>query len=792
MIDTQVIKKLLYLCSLSLVVASCNTYKYLPKEASLVRKNQIEFKGQDAIDGKSEIEADLETFIKQKPNSKFLFIIPREWLYFKNFRAIGQEPVVFTDSLARKSAKDMENFLKFKKGYYHAAVDYITDESSYLSSFTTTSGTDIWIKKSTNVTYIVSLGNRYKIRSIKYESDDKTLLQYLETIKEGSYIKNGDFVNYDAFEQEKLRLTLKLQNEGYQGFSPNFIEIYGDSIQSDRLIDIFLKFRSINNRNHTKYTIGKINVFTDYVKDNLDVSVKQESLFNATYLRLSNKYLVSPSILQKKISLIPGDILRKDDKTNTFRQLSNLSTYRFITINPTKDAIYDSIMNFDIILTPYAYKWTLDGEVGAYLSTLNRQYLWGLKASSTLQNRNTFGGSEVYSLRLEVGSEFGRNGSSIFVPRTANILFQNKLTFPTYRDYIGLGRLIHSLGIISEKYYRPFTKDATTDVQVGYNYLNILNFYNITSINGSYGYEYNTPKGNRYIFKPFGVNFDVYNIEDSSRFVDNPRAVLSFKDNLGTGFLFRDFTFFINKPKNKFGWILSIYNNFELSGLEVDLINRAYNAITGKNEEWRVHASRDVQFARYIRDEIDLRFRKEIGLKNALAARVNLGLIVPFGRDKLSPFIRQFNAGGPNSMRGWRLSELGPGAYRPSNDYLTQPQSFYFNQGDFKFEINGEYRFNIFYFFDGAIFMDVGNVWNLYKDPKRPLAHLSSNFYNQLGISSGWGLRLNLDYFVIRFDFGYKIRSPYADRNTGVHWYNRRELAAQGIGNVQVAVNYAF
>lgn len=790
MILTKDKRWLMIIVGLLTFMTACNTTKHLPKDARLVKKNQIVFKSSGKVENKSKITEELESLIKQKPNSKFLFFVPREWLYVNNFKTQGEEPVIFNDSLARKSARDMENYLKFKKGYYHAKVDYLVDEESHWTSMETTSGKDVWEVRISNVTYVVSLSERYKIKSVRYESEDKNLLSYVESIKEGSFVKVGDYVNFDAFEQEKQRFTKVLQNQGFQGFSPNYVEINGDSSQVKKEIDIFIKFRTPPNDVHTKYTIGNVNVYTDYVKDANGLNIHKEIINGTAYFRQSKKYLVSPEVLEKKLTLHQGTILRKDDRTTTFRQLSNLSTYRFVTINASKDILNDSVMNFDVILTPHANRWTLDGELGAYLSTLNRQYLWGLKASALLQNRNTFRGSEIYSLRAEIGSEFGLSSKSFFTRRTANILIQNSLVFPTFKEYLGLSRLTKAIRIIPKKFFDPFKKEAVTDVQVGYNFFDIIDFYNIRSINASYGYEYNTLRGNRYIFKPFGVNFDAYNIIDSSRF--NPLTLLSFKDNLGTGFLFREFTFVLNKAKDRKGRVFSLYNNFELSGVEVDLINRAYNAISGQTGEWLIHSSRDIKFAKYVREEIDIRMRKEYLRNKAFAMRLNMGIIVPFRSNSVAPFIRQFSAGGPNSMRGWRLRELGPGGYRAPNDFLTEIESFFVNQGDIKLELNAEYRFKLLYFLEGAVFTDVGNVWALKPDIDRPLAHISDQFYNQLAVAAGWGLRLNFDYFIIRFDFGYKVRSPYIDHKTGSHWYSRRDLASQGIGNVQVAVNYPF
>src|SRR5690606_32117233 len=105
---------------------------------------------------------------------------------------------------------------------------------------------------------------------------------------------------------------------------------------------------------------------------------------------------------------------------------------------------------------------------------------------------------------------------------------------------------------------------------------------------------------------------------------------------------------------------------------------------------------------------------------------------------------------------------------------------------------NLEYRFNIFLFLDGAIFMDAGNIWNLRAQPELPNAHITGDFYKQIAVAAGYGLRLNFVFFNIRFDTGYKLRSPYRDPYLKRNWYSWREIASQGVGNIQVAVNYPF
>ena len=229
---------------------------------------------------------------------------------------------------------------------------------------------------------------------------------------------------------------------------------------------------------------------------------------------------------------------------------------------------------------------------------------------------------------------------------------------------------------------------------------------------------------------------------------------LSFKDNLGTGFVFRDFSYIYNSGKSRKGNSFLVINNFEVSGWEVYLTNQLYNVISGDNSQWSISRgnllNRDISFAKYIRYEFDGRHYKDFSKTRSLASRLNLGIIVPFGENAASPFIRQFGVGGPNSLRAWNVKEAGPGGYRDPEIKLKEPQVIFVNQGDIKIEANIEYRFKILLILDGALFVDAGNVWALKEDPGRPNAAISGDFLNQIAVGAGYGLRLNFNFFNIQ------------------------------------------
>ena len=789
-----------------LFLSSCDSTRFLQPDQSLLKKTKIVFKNEKSVKDKTTLESELLTFIDPKPNEKLIFFLPSEYLYLANsgsgkdewyhrgIRNLGKPPVLYSEDAARKIAANMENHLRFKKGYYDARVDFITEESRATRGWKTSYSDDVWESTSTAVSYLVSTGDRYKVRTVTYESRDENLLAFVRSVSDEAYVKAGDYIDFSSFELEKSRITLACQNHGYVNFSNSFIDLTGDSSRVTKDVAVTFEIRTpLPDSVHTSYVTGKVRVFTDQVQGNESDQVLADSVRGIRFFRQSKEFLVRPGLLANSIFFSEGKLLTRDDRQKTIRKLNSLGTYRFVTINALPDPEQDSLMNFDIVLTPQLKKWIFDGGIGGYFSTLGAARLFGFSLSSQFVNRNMFGGSEKYTLRAEAGTEVGYSRDAGFVQRTRNILLQNNLNIPTFQDFLGLGRLANRMGVIRDRFYNNFKEEASTNIGLGFNSLSILKFYSVNSFNASFGFDYTSPKNHRFVFRPLGFNLDLYNILDTARFEQNPLILLSFQDILGTGFLFRDFSFIYNKAKDRKGNSILAINNIEVSGWEVHLLNQLSNTLAGKNTVWSIGNGNDkISFARYLRYELDARYTREFTTTSSFATRFNFGIAVPFGPNSTVPFIRQFGVGGPNSLRAWNIKEPGPGGYRDPLIKIKDAPSIFVNQGDIKLELNAEYRFKILFVLDGAFFIDAGNVWTLKDDPNRPSAVFSRRFYDQIAIGAGYGLRFNFNFFIIRFDLGYKLRSPFKDEFKASQWYTLKEIGQQGLGNVQVAVNYPF
>lgn len=781
------------------LLSSCNTARFISANKSLLKGSKIVFKNEKNVINKSALINELTPFIDHKPNEKLLFVVPEEWIFLTNsktedtswynrsLRSLGEPPVYFDENKAKLVSANMENYLKYRKGYYDAKVDFITYE--HTKGWSSSDGT--FLRFDSEVAYICATGERYKIRSLQYECDDSRLLSFVESIRKTASVKVGDYIDFLSFEEEKRRLTLELQNNGYSDFSSNYIEIAGDSSTVNKNVAIYFQIRApLPDTLHKQYTTGEVRVYTDYYQDQPTGKVISESIDGINFLRQSNEFLVNPTLLNNSIFFRKNELLRRDDKQKTIKKLNSISTYKFVAVNGVPDEKVDTVMNFDILLSPHPKKWIFDGGLDGYFSTLGAARLFGLSLSSQFVNRNLLGGSQRYTVRAEAGTELGYSKENGITQRTTNVSFQNNLNIPSFQDFIGLGKFAWKTGLIKNKFYQNFKEEATTNIGLGFSATNLITLYSVQSFNASFGFDYTTIRNNRYVFRPLGFNLDLFSIKDTTRFEQNPLILLSFKNILGTGFLFRDFTYIYNKGKDRKGNSFLAINNLEFSGWEVHLSNKLYNAISGSNKTWAL--ADKISFAKYARYEFDGRYNKEYTKTTSFAARLNAGIIVPFGESNVAPFIRQFGVGGPNSLRAWNIKEPGPGSYRDPLTKIKEVPVIFVNQGDIKLELNAEYRFKLLLLLDGALFVDAGNVWTLRSDPNRPGSQISSKFYDQIAIGVGYGFRFNFDFFIIRFDFGYKVRNPFEDENFKKQWYTFKQLRQQGLGNIQVAVNYPF
>lgn len=795
---TRIINKfgLFIFCFITFLLfsTSCNTSKYLKDNETFLNQNKVSIQSDSKIENKYTLKSNLKNLIIQKPNGS-VATIPKEYIYYKNsapgdsswynrffLKYMAELPAIYDTSLTIRSAEAMQNYLVNKKGYYNAEVDYI-ERTKF---------------PRTEVEYVVDPKERYKINSIEYFGDDKEVLDVIKSIDKKALIKEGDYIDADEFDLELTRLSLALQNKGYANFATNFLSIKGDSSLNNHSVDVFLELLPpLPDSFHQKYTVGTIDVYTDFHRDQ-DTSRLDLALFNNTYYhKQSNDFLVKPKAIDNAIFLRPGNVYKRDSRTKTKKKLSELGTYRFVTMQAKLDEVYDSIINYDILLTPFQKKWVADFGWDFFISSTSQtsdgnNRVFGFSLNNQFKNRNFLGGAEQFTISSQAGLElqFKSADQSSFI-RSGSVGMNAALEIPRQRNLLNKKPLINILGIVNDKNFQSFKENSTTTISAGFNYTDLVDNYSRASINATYSHNFRPNTTSRFVIRQLGLEYNDYELSQGFRdtIKDNTLLLRSFDDNLLTGLFFRDVTYIYTTPVNLEGNSSAFIANFEWSGVETFLANKLYNVFeSGPKTDWKLN--NNIEFAKYFRLELDQRFYEYFSENHSFAARAYGGIIVPFGSSEAAPFFKQFSVGGPNSLRGWDQKELGPGSY---SELIIEPtgQTF-FQTGDIKLEVNLEYRFDIIYVLEGAFFIDAGNVWALNADDERDGAAISSKFLDEIAVSAGYGFRFDFTYFNIRFDFGYKLRNPFTFINTDRHWYNWDEIKKQKFGNFQVAVNYPF
>ncbi|MEM1322062.1 MAG: BamA/TamA family outer membrane protein [Bacteroidota bacterium] len=784
---------LLFSLLLVLLLSSCGTKKYLEPGQSYLTKNTVKFETRKKLKDKRGLSYDLKTIYKQKPNEKFLRLFrARLWLYHKfnnpnkssKFRnwilnKIAELPAIYDEELADATAQTMKYFLQ-NRGYYDAKVSFAAKHR----------------RKKTEVIYTVQPEDLYTVDTVNFVSSDEQVQRILDDISAESFIKQGQPVSESIFDREKGRITNTLKNLGYAFFDHNFIEPIGYVDTAKHLVNVVYEvLPQRNGQDHQIYTVGSIEVTPRYLPAEY-AELKDSVINNVLFHINAERPFIKPETIQKAIMLRPGELFRKDNLDRTNRLLSNLEIYKFISVKPIVDTVQTNVINFEIRLTPkdrMVLGWDVETNTSNYSISTNGSplSLIGMTGKVNFRHRNVFRNATILSAEFLAGSELdlGNNFSVFSLDVQANF----DIFIPKYKGVTGFWRGLNALGLVSDRFYDKLRENAKTRFSLGYNNFSNFNLYSYNSLDFNRGFDLQLSPENRVRINTSGINY--FSPRFTEFFQDsildfNPFLERSFDRQLFTGFLFRDVNFAHTGKRNRFGQSWFFGASFELSGFETLLINRIYNNIADRTGPFSID---QVNFEQYIRLELDGRYYRRLSNRNSLAARLNIGLARPYGPySQETPYVKQFAVGGPNSIRAWNLREIGPGAFLDPD----ATDNIFFQAADFKIEFGLEYRFDLIYVFEGAIFLDGGNIWAIDQDdPRGSEALLTNRFYEDFALGTGIGLRVDIKYAILRFDFGLKMRQPFTDPDdpTASRWlFNRWSNLNDDLFNLNLAIGYPF
>ncbi len=766
---------------------ACNTTKYLGKNESLLVKNKTQILDEYSFDKKFNLNQELITLYKQKPNTRYFFakvdwwyhylnnhVSKKTWLY-KTMIKYAKPSSVLDTAACVKTCHNMENYF-FNKGYFSSKVDYKVETKN----------------KKSIVLYIVSLNEPTIVDSFEIISIDSNIQKIIKQYQSETNIIKGEPLNNLSFQAEKLRVSDLLYNNGYAEFNPiYFSKLNTDTIGHKARVTLNIQNPG-NNQFHKKYKIGNIKIFPDYQADNIN---SKNNFFN--YSEPSSDTLASQEVkaqfLRSKIAFSPSEIYDKSKLNKTYLDLSKLGIYRFVSFDTKVDSFDNDKINVDILLSKNK-KWIFDSGLDGNFTTVRAEgsNLLGTSAYFNLKNRNLWGGAEAFSTRIQTGAEF-----SIFKNKGINSLdfhYANELVLPRLIDVTSGIKLI-KWGLNKFKQNTSENFNSYTNFLIGLDYVSLFKLYSYTSINTQLYYQFKPNRNTNFSFNTLNFSFFIPTSTDAfDAFLEkNPLLKENFKGNrLFTSFFLSDLQYSIQKKIN-YRTNSNILASVDFSGLEIGLLNGAVNIFKKKNEQFSILKT---NFSKYVKFEYDQRFYTKLKSNSQLVMRYDLGIALPLFDTNSIPFIKQFYVGGPQSLRGWNVREPGPGGSQPLNSDVINSNTF-FSTGDIKLEGNIEYRYDIFLWLKGAFFVDIGNVWNLPREKNAPLeSRFSKRFFDQLAIGTGTGLRLDMSYFVIRFDLGIKLRNAYKNELEKNWIFNNKYKVSLNHLSQQsafhIAVNYPF
>jgi outer membrane protein assembly factor BamA len=771
-----------------LLLYSCNATKHLIKnDQSLLISNGISVKYTGkAITDKTTLKSELakQVVYNQQPNSKFLSLFRlklgiytmsvlknekrfkrkleldsivnsgnytkkeskelnkilknKKYGNFLNESSGGEPPVLFDSSSIDVSVKRMENYLFYHGFFYnHVSAIYKTK------------------KKKTSVTYKINSGPQFTYRNIKLKVDDSTLYPIVNKNHKDKLLIKGEPFDIDIVKKERQRLADLVQNEGYFTFSPEFIFIDIDSTIGNHQIDVTLMVRNDQDSlNHKKYSYVEVNyeiLNFENKKENIKLTRKNfiyDTICDVNYRVL--KTSVIPRALTKSIYVKPGDYFNKDQLLKTKNALNNLGVFKFvnvehvpISISPEESGLYTKIK----CSPAKRHAFSADVELNT-----NAQSTLGFNLVGSYRNNNLFRTAAKFQFNISSGVDFQLIKEKRIDNSPINIVNLN------IEAKINLARIFPTF---KKNNCNTYTKyKPRTFISLNYNFQKRIGLYNLQTIGTNYGYEWYNEKY-RHIFSPLSFAYvlpsKITEKFDTTILKNNPRYRQSFSQQFILG---QEYTFYYNNQNLNVGRYKNFFY-FRGNAFFAGNIVYAFASIKQSGTE-KPYKLGGISFAQFARFELEPRYFFNFKRGQALSFRSFIGVGIPYGnstyRDTaIMPYVKQFSVGGPNSLRGWGFRRLGPGGY---NTHDINP-SVLDQTADLKFEFNAEYRFGIYKIFKGAIFTDIGNIWLIKKDPQKPLANFDKKrFMKELAWDVGVGVRMDLNFFVIRFDVGYQLYDP--------------------------------
>lgn len=670
----------------------------------------------------------------------------KKWI----FKTFSKPPVLISDINPELRAQKIENDL-FDLGYF--------DNRAWASVDTSSSNS-----KKARISYYVRIYPPYRYNRIEYDSVRESIDTLVTTNNFRKLIEPGDQFNLEKLTQARTGLSRQIQNRGFFFFNPDYIELIADTTLGNRQLNLLIRRQEgLPQAILSTYRIDSLLVHIKGISDTASFKA-DTTLFDGMTIVSSGEHLNS-GVIRDAVFFRSGDLYSYDTYQHTVTRLNNLGVFSYVRISyelSDEDSAQQLLdVGIDLVM---ADPVSLDLETDLVVKSTG---FAGPAVSAGITHGNSFKGAEKINFAINGGIEWqwGQKQESQLGTFSYELGANLGINFP---KILLPGKKTEIMKILKQQ----------TSINQDFKILNRTAYYTMFSALTKYNYNWGKTREVLHSYSPIYIN-TVSLLATTPAFDsvvnDNIYIRRSFEEQFILGMKY-EFSY-NNTHKNQPG---NIYLQFGLSsaGNLIDLFTGLGNDASGRPYEILNNV-----YSQHVKVITDLRYYLN-GYNKTLAMRLYAGIGIPYSNSTVLPYVEQFFSGGGYSVRGFLARSIGPGSFHDTES------SFIDQSGDLKLECNLEYRFEISRIIKGGVFIESGNIWLINEDENRPGSRFNFNtFYRQLAVGAGVGLRFDFNFFVLRTDLGFPLRTPYLDGDSNWLIGNQSVLSK---GLFYLAIGYPF
>ena len=708
----------------ALSMTGCSVSRFIPEGEHLL--NDVKIRTTE----KSVSTAPLQGYVQQHANSRWFSVLKVPMGPYlmsgtdttkrinRFLQRVGEAPVIYNRDKAEKTRSNIEAAVR-NMGYLRARVDL--DER--IDRF------------KLNAIYNITPGPRYMVSELEEHIPDTAIQAIVDSVFPDSRLRPGMAFDLNELDAERNRLNHALRQRGYYQFNKEFIRFEADTtlghhqVALAMVVDDYHSPQQTESTRHRKFHIKEVNFACDSVGNN----TLRENVFHV------------------KNAIREGELYNEQHVQETYGNLAALGAVMNSTVTLQPDTT-DSTALKALVAATMNKKHGMNAE----LEGTNTTGDLGAAVVLSYQNRNLFRGSELLSLKLRGAYEHIKNLDGYDGQHYIEYGTEVSLAFPdfklpgTSRDF---RRSSHALSEISLAYTSQDRPEFHRRVVTGawryrWSQLNRQRQHRIDLIDLNYVYM-------PWISSTFKRDY----LDDAT----SRNAILRYNyENLFImkwGYTFSYTSQPLTGATGSYGTnAYSIRISAETAGNLLYGLTAPFS--TNRNSQGQ-YTLFNIAYAQYAKGDFDFAKSFRFSPENSLSIHFGLGVAFPYGNSNILPYEKRYFSGGANSVRGWSVRGLGPGRFKGTDgriDFINQT-------GDIRLDMNVEYRAHLFWKIDGAAFIDAGNIWTIREYKEQPGGQFQfDEFWREIAVAYGLGVRLNFNYFILRLDGGMKAVNPaYTD-----------------------------